>query len=121
MSELQTLESIINNAPEGATHYVTGADDYFRAVKDSLKLFSTCNLWDSLNKKWCDMGDMYVSDLISVRALSDIEKQIKQLKDIKHFKILSNNLGFLYEKNLNRVKFLKEQLASANSKLKILN
>jgi len=72
MSELQTLESIIKNAPEN--HYYILEDGKTYLDKDAFVFDENTGYMTPVHA---------VFDGYSMRALSDIEKQIDQLKEVE--------------------------------------
>jgi len=74
MSELQTLESIIKRKPEGATHFQDcDGNCYFQS-----DAFGMTDLYNNEPVKY--------ENIVNIRSLSDIQKQIDQLKEIEQIK-----------------------------------
>ena len=68
----EELKQIIAGAPESATHYDTGV--YFKALNNKGLIGSIVLFWGEDNHRWESVGDMYVSDLMHIRSLADIER-----------------------------------------------
>lgn len=70
MTELEELQAIIDNAPEGATHY--DCNIYYKRVGEYI-------MWtDNKTWHWQDEGEEDV-----MRSLSDIKRIIELLKESK--------------------------------------
>jgi len=116
MNELETLESIIADKPERATHIEEKTNLFIKVLQNT-----KCKLFD----EWFifEDGEWIIADgynILLMRSLADIEKQIDQLKEIDSLREqlaeMTSAFNSMDSQNRNIVwdnVCLNEQLASA--------
>jgi len=82
MSELQTLESIIKQAPDDMWTHCNDID-YFRHIKQHSWL-----IYNDVSGCWQEMETTGIIHEKNIRNRKDIQKQIDQLKEIDNLKSL---------------------------------
>lgn len=89
---MKTNQQILNEAPDGATHY--DGNFYYR-VNDTASKSS--EIWDVMGRyTWTETGELRLKDLIDMRSLADI-RRIVELETPDMFWVKSDTEKFIHD------------------------
>ena len=101
----QQIKQILDNAPEGATHFDSIV--YYKARFNDSSLNAGWDVFSTGNGKWESVGDCYLTDVYKIKDLSGLHTQLALIEENEKLKANAEKLvrygfsksgeGFNYE------------------------